>query len=61
MVGNFFKDDYTAGGAGPGNNSMEVDGEMSVGVTQTIQHHPPQQNFNLSGIQQSPSGTQKNI
>ncbi|XP_031336030.1 mothers against decapentaplegic homolog 4-like isoform X3 [Photinus pyralis] len=47
------KDEYTAGAPVPG-NSMEVDGE--IGVTQTIQHHPPQQNFNLANIQQTPVG-----
>ncbi|XP_031336029.1 mothers against decapentaplegic homolog 4-like isoform X2 [Photinus pyralis] len=46
------KDEYTAGAPVPG-NSMEVDGE--IGVTQTIQHHPPQQNFNLANIQQTPA------
>ncbi|KAF5283578.1 hypothetical protein FQA39_LY17280 [Lamprigera yunnana] len=45
------KDEYSAGA--PSGNSMEVDGEM--GVSQTIQHHPPQQNFNLANLQQSPA------
>lgn len=31
---------------------MEVDGEL----TQTIQHHPPQQNFSLGGLQPPPTG-----
>lgn len=44
------KDEYSAGGPVPP-NSMEVDGEMGVSVSQTIQHHPPQQNFNLAALQ----------
>lgn len=44
------KDEYSAGGPVP-TNSMEVDGEMGVSVSQTIQHHPPQQNFNLAALQ----------
>lgn len=40
---------------------MEVDGDLSVGVAQTIQHHPPQQNFNLSGLQPPPSGIHEKI
>ncbi|XP_063929563.1 mothers against decapentaplegic homolog 4 isoform X2 [Zophobas morio] len=39
------KDEYTAGPV-PG-GSMDVDGEIGIGVTQTIQHHPPQQNFTI--------------
>lgn len=46
------KDEYTAGPV-PG-SSMEVDGEMALNVTQTIQH-PPQQNFQLSGLQPPPT------
>lgn len=51
------KDEYTAGGPVP-TNSMDVDSEMGVSVSQTIQHHPPQQNFNLATLQ--PAGG-KNI
>ncbi|XP_068917411.1 mothers against decapentaplegic homolog 4 isoform X2 [Tenebrio molitor] len=43
------KDEYTAGPVPSG--SMDVDGEIGIGVSQTIQHHPPQQNFTLSGLQ----------
>lgn len=50
-----FKDEYTAGAPAPG-NSMEVDGELNVGAIQTIQHHPPQQNFPISGLQSAPTG-----
>lgn len=52
------KDEYSAGASVPG-GSMEVDGEMGVGVSQTIQHHPPQQNFNLAGLQPPPPGKYK--
>lgn len=44
------KDEYSAGGPVPG-NSMEVDSELGVSVSQTIQHHPPQANFSLPGLQ----------
>ncbi|XP_017778658.1 PREDICTED: mothers against decapentaplegic homolog 4 isoform X2 [Nicrophorus vespilloides] len=47
------KDEYTAGGPVAG-NSMDVDGEL--GVTQTIQHHPPQQNFNITTLQSPQAG-----
>lgn len=47
------KDEYSAGsvtvGAVPG-SSMEVDGDMNV--SQTIQHHPPQQGFSIAALQQ---------
>ncbi|XP_022914876.1 mothers against decapentaplegic homolog 4 isoform X2 [Onthophagus taurus] len=45
------KDEYTAGGPVPG-ASMDVDTELGVSVTQTIQHHPPQQNFQIQGLPQ---------
>ncbi|CAH0562081.1 unnamed protein product [Brassicogethes aeneus] len=42
------KDEYTAGPVS--GSSMEVDGDgIGMGVSQTIQHHPPQQNFALPG------------
>ncbi|GJQ67753.1 putative mothers against decapentaplegic homolog [Trypoxylus dichotomus] len=44
------KDEYSAGGPVPG-GSMEVDNELGVSVSQTIQHHPPQANFSLPGLQ----------
>lgn len=51
------KDEYSAGsvtvGAVPG-SSMEVDGDLSV--SQTIQHHPPQQSFSIAALQQAVSG-----
>lgn len=50
------KDEYSAGGAVPG-SSMEVDGE--IGVSQTIQHHPTQQNFNLTTLQPTTAGKTK--
>lgn len=43
------KDEYSAGSV-PG-TSMDVDGDLGMGVSQTIQHHPPQQNFSLGGMQ----------
>lgn len=43
------KDEYTAGPV-PG-GSMDVDGEIGIEVTQTIQHQPPQQNFALNALQ----------
>ncbi|XP_019869484.1 mothers against decapentaplegic homolog 4 isoform X2 [Aethina tumida] len=46
------KDEYTAGPV-PG-SSMDVDGELGMGVSQTIQHHPPQQNFPLTALHPSP-------
>lgn len=54
------KDEYSAGGvnvsgAVPG-TSMEVDGELGVNISQTIQHHPPQQTFNLASMQQPAPG-----
>ncbi|XP_018565764.1 mothers against decapentaplegic homolog 4 isoform X2 [Anoplophora glabripennis] len=47
------KDEYTAGPVPC--SSMEIDGEISMNVSQTIQHHPPQQNFTLSGLQPAPT------
>lgn len=47
------KDEYSAGTV-PG-TSMDVDGDLGMGVSQTIQHHPPQQNFNLGAALQSPT------
>nr|CAH7740205.1 unnamed protein product [Callosobruchus chinensis] len=47
------KDEYTAGPV-PG-SSMEIDGELGMNVSQTIQHHPSQQNFALTGLQQTPA------
>lgn len=47
------KDEYTAGPVP--SSSMEIDGEISMNVSQTIQHHPPQQNFTLSGLQPPPT------
>lgn len=52
------KDEYSAVAPVPG-NSMEVDGEIGVGVSQTIQHHPPQQNFTLANLQPPPPGKYK--
>ncbi|KAL1492944.1 hypothetical protein ABEB36_011105 [Hypothenemus hampei] len=50
------KDEYSAGAIS--GTSMDVDGDLGMGVPQTIQHHPPpppsQQNFNLATLQ-SPS------
>lgn len=43
------KDEYSAGTVS--GSSMDVDGELGIGVSQTIQHHPPQQNFNLGNLQ----------
>ncbi|XP_060537328.1 mothers against decapentaplegic homolog 4 isoform X5 [Cylas formicarius] len=54
--GTRLKDEYTAGPV-PG-NSMEVDGEIAMGVSQTIQHHPPQQDYNLSDLQSPSAGDQ---
>ncbi|CAH1955638.1 unnamed protein product [Acanthoscelides obtectus] len=34
---------------------MEIDGELGINVSQTIQHHPPQQNFAITGLQQAPA------
>lgn len=42
------KDEYTARPVPE--SSMEVDGEISMNVSQTIQHHPSQQNFTLSAL-----------
>lgn len=54
------KDEYSAGGvsvaASVAGSSMEVDGELGVNVSQTIQHHPPQQTFNLTTLQQTATG-----
>ncbi|CAH1103497.1 unnamed protein product [Psylliodes chrysocephalus] len=47
------KDEYTAGAVA--GNSMEIDGDMGINVSQTIQHHPPQQNFTLTGLQPPPT------
>lgn len=43
------KDEYTAGPV-PG-SSMEIDNDLGINVSQTIQHHLPQQNFTLPGLQ----------
>nr|XP_023016677.1 mothers against decapentaplegic homolog 4 isoform X1 [Leptinotarsa decemlineata] len=43
------KDEYTAG---PG-SSMDIEG--IEGISQTIQHHPPQQNFTITGLQTAPA------
>lgn len=40
-------------------NTMEVDGEIGMEVSQTIQHHPSQPNFSLTNLQ-TPS-TSKNL
>ncbi|GLV46330.1 Medea [Carabus blaptoides fortunei] len=54
------KDEYSAGGVSVAGSvagsSMEVDGELGVNVSQTIQHHPPQQTFNLTTLQQTATG-----
>ncbi|XP_030746191.1 mothers against decapentaplegic homolog 4 isoform X2 [Sitophilus oryzae] len=47
------KDEYSAGSVP--STSMDVDGELAIGVAQTIQHHPSQQNFNLTTLQSTPS------
>ncbi|KAJ8923613.1 hypothetical protein NQ315_010192 [Exocentrus adspersus] len=47
------KDEYTAGPV-PG-SSMDIDGEITMSVSQTIQHHPPQQNFALAALQPPPA------
>ncbi|CAG9864813.1 unnamed protein product [Phyllotreta striolata] len=47
------KDEYTAGAVA--GNSMEIDGDMGINVSQTIQHHPPQQNFTLTNLQPPPT------
>lgn len=49
------KDECTSGGPVPG-SSMEVENEMNVNVSQTIQHHPPQQNFTLTALPPPPAG-----
>ncbi|XP_066247448.1 mothers against decapentaplegic homolog 4-like isoform X2 [Euwallacea similis] len=46
------KDEYSAGTVSA--STMDVDGDLGMGVSQTIQHHPPQQNFSL-GTLQSPT------
>ncbi|XP_018331251.1 mothers against decapentaplegic homolog 4 [Agrilus planipennis] len=51
------KDEYSAGAPPVPGNSMEVDGDLGVSVSQTIQHHPPQQNFSLVALQQPPPMT----
>ncbi|CAG9759833.1 unnamed protein product [Ceutorhynchus assimilis] len=43
------KDEYSAGTVS--GTSMEVDSDLGITVSQTIQHHPPQQNFNLAALQ----------
>lgn len=43
------KDEYPAGPV-PG-SSMDIDGEIGISESQTIQHHPPQQNFSMTGMQ----------
>ncbi|XP_064215312.1 mothers against decapentaplegic homolog 4 isoform X2 [Tribolium castaneum] len=52
------KDEYTAGPV-PG-GSMDVDSEIGIEVSQTIQHQPPQQNFALSGLQ-APSTSEQGM
>ncbi|KAJ8986286.1 hypothetical protein NQ317_009996 [Molorchus minor] len=47
------KDEYTAGPVQ--SSSMEIDGEIAMNVSQTIQHHPPQQNFTLSALPPPPA------
>ncbi|XP_076261897.1 mothers against decapentaplegic homolog 4-like isoform X1 [Rhynchophorus ferrugineus] len=47
------KDEYAAGSVP--STSMDVDGELGIAVSQTIQHHPPQQNFNLTALQPTAS------
>uniref|UniRef100_A0A1Y1M7Z1 MH1 domain-containing protein n=1 Tax=Photinus pyralis TaxID=7054 RepID=A0A1Y1M7Z1_PHOPY len=48
------KDEYTAGAAPISGSVVEDNGEMET--SQTIQHHPPQQNFNFSNLQQNSAG-----
>lgn len=48
------KDEHTSGGPVPG-SSMEVDGELGINVSQTIQHHPPQQSFTIQTLQTPPA------
>lgn len=45
------KDEYTVGGPVPG-SSADLDRNMNNGAPATIQHHLPQQNFNLPAMQQ---------
>lgn len=47
------KDEYSTGTVAAA--SMDVDGDLGMGVSQTVQHHPPQQNFNLAPMQTSSS------
>ncbi|ENN76783.1 hypothetical protein D910_12005 [Dendroctonus ponderosae] len=47
------KDEYSTGTVAAA--SMDVDGDLGMGVSQTVQHHPPQQNFNLAPMQASSS------
>ncbi|XP_056646392.1 mothers against decapentaplegic homolog 4 [Diorhabda carinulata] len=47
------KDEYTPTAVTA--NSMEIDADMGIKYSPTIQHHPPQQNFTLSGLQSPPS------
>ena len=49
------KDEYSAGSSVPV-SGMEVDGDLTVPVSQTIQHHPSQQNFALPGLQPPAAG-----
>ncbi|XP_065159365.1 mothers against decapentaplegic homolog 4-like isoform X2 [Atheta coriaria] len=57
------KDEYSAGGPVPGGSGMEVDTELAMagGVTQTIQHHPPQQGYTLATLQSPPPGGDPSI
>ncbi|XP_072400229.1 mothers against decapentaplegic homolog 4-like [Diabrotica undecimpunctata] len=47
------KDEYTPGAVA--GNSMDIDGDIAIKFSQTIQHHPPQQNFTISGLQSPPT------
>lgn len=55
------KDEYSAGAPVPNTSGMEIDGEIGAGVSQTIQHRPAQQNYNLSSLQPSPAGLKFNF
>ncbi|KAH1023080.1 hypothetical protein HUJ04_012358 [Dendroctonus ponderosae] len=52
------KDEYSTGTVAAA--SMDVDGDLGMGVSQTVQHHPPQQNFNLAPMQASSSHQSQN-